>query len=217
MNDEGDPSHYSATLTLCGTILGLSPRRVLWGSRPLNLGLPCVKRVEWYETAHDEAEHHGEFAAESFWAAPFYSTPGMRHFWGERQVHLHPGGKELFLDLIFVGVAFRVGQLLKSCMYSCVPAGTIDLADASSSGSTSSAAPDECLHVGLSVLHSLAPFVCMYSLWDIEKRHRSQFSVSSKVHHQSTACPAEPPLELSPRICVPAPHIVGAFCTRFAQ
>ena len=39
-----------------------------------------------------------------------------------------------------------------------------------------------CLGLGLSVLHSLAPVVCMYTLWEIEKRHRGQFAVASLVH-----------------------------------
>ena len=117
----------------------------------------------------------------------------MRQAWGEKQGEVHPGGQELFLDLIFVGVAFRVGQVLKSCIYACDPPTTgyynyygagNQSSSSYSSGralAPSSSTADPCLDLGLSILHTLAPFVCMYTLWDLEKRMRSQYTINSKV------------------------------------
>ena len=47
----------------------------------------------------------------------------MRVTTSDRLNEVHRGGQELFLDLIFVGVAFRVGQCMKSCFYDCTPPG----------------------------------------------------------------------------------------------
>ena len=45
----------------------------------------------------------------------------VRHLWGEPQYELHPGAQELFLDLIFVGVAYRIGSVLMVGFYACIP------------------------------------------------------------------------------------------------
>ena len=44
------------------------------------------------------------------------------------------------------------------------------------------AAYDPCIGLGLGVLHALAPFLCMYTLWCVETLHKSRFMVRSKVH-----------------------------------
>ena len=92
----------------------------------------------------------------------------MRHLWGDPQYDIHAGGQELFLDLIFVGVAYRVGLVLKKSFYSCSPTHITD--ESSSYGSSSSgdgrrlAAEGylECTSLQVGVLHALAPFMCMY-------------------------------------------------------
>ena len=103
-----------------------------------------------------------------------YALPQVRHIWGDQQQAVHAGGQELFVDLIFVGAAYRVGQCMKACFYTCTPELSSDVLLA--------AEPATCLGLGLSLLHSCAPFVCMYTLWDLEKRHTAQFSSQSPAH-----------------------------------
>lgn len=167
-------------------LLGLSPARVLWGSRAPDLGLSCCscasKREAWYEMPHSE---HGHGGGQSWWTTAFYEIPVVRQTWGEKQGTVHAGGQELFLDLIFVGVAFRVGQVLKSCIYACSDVSSSYGGNSSYSGRVLAAGggtADPCLSLELAILHSLAPFVCMYTVWDIEKKMRSSYSVNSKVH-----------------------------------
>ena len=52
----------------------------------------------WEKTLFNTATHH---------------VPVIRHLWGDPQYEVHPGGQELFLDLIFVGV--RQHRSLEPC------------------------------------------------------------------------------------------------------
>ena len=36
--------------------------------------------------------------------------------------------------------------------------------------------------LGFGIVHSLAPFMCMYLLWNIETFHRARYAASGKVH-----------------------------------
>lgn len=113
----------------------------------------------------------------------------MRHLWGDTQYELHPEAQELFLDLIFVGVAFRIGSVVKISFYACEPtiAGNSSI-DASGGGGAAGghgsdgAALYPCIGLGLGVWHALAPFVCMYLLWQIETSYRARFAAWSKLH-----------------------------------
>ena len=77
--------------------------------------------MEWYQRAeaHDGHDDHG--AVDTWWNLPWYAVPETRHQWGEPQQPLHPGASELFLDLIFVGTAYRVGVVMKAAFYACSP------------------------------------------------------------------------------------------------
>jgi len=57
-----------------------------------------VPKEEWYEPMHE----HGEHGEPTWWNVPWHAVPLMRHAWGDPQYEVHPGGQELFLDLIFV-------------------------------------------------------------------------------------------------------------------
>ena len=169
----------------CVTLLGLSPSRTCWGTRPFDLGCRWAKREVWYKDIDSHDGHHDH--SPTWFNTPWYHVPRVRHLWGDAQYELHAGGKELFLDLIFVGVAYQVGGVLKAAFYSC-DAGS---SSSSSSGATaggrqlapSSPQQDACLGLGVGIVHSCAPFLCMYLLWGLETRFRAQFLVSSKVHY----------------------------------
>ena len=177
------------------TVLGLSPVRVFWGTRGADCGLVCcIRRIAWFEDLHEKSHGEGEHIVESFWHARLTAVPTLRHIWGDKQASLHAGGQELFVDLIFVAAAYRVGEVLKLCIYSCAAPGVVGGVEAAATNASHVVASharalasayfteNECIGLGLAVLHSLAPFVCMYSLWDIEKRHRAMYEVSSKTH-----------------------------------
>ena len=113
--------------------------------KPRDVGL-YHEDVHWSEPTPHHAGHHNW----NVWDSPWYSVPQLRHMWGEAQHELHPGGQELFLDLIFVGVAFEVGSNLKAAFYKCTPShcydddsgsadgdGSADGGSADSSGSSS--------------------------------------------------------------------------------
>lgn len=181
-----------------GTLLGLSPKRTFWGFRPFDLGFwRCCpnshKREEWYELGQDDHHSHGM----SWWTMPWHEIPSVRHVWGETQSEVHSGGQELFLDLIFVGVAFRVGEVMTSCFYKCNDsasgsglgsgsASSINGSGSASASGSGSGGQNECIGLGPTMLHSLAPFVCMYTIWELEKRHRASYAVNSKVRTPRT-------------------------------
>ena len=115
---------------------------------PCDLG--CGRKVHWASALspsdpHGHGHGHGEHAAAlnifatGFHHRPWYHVPQQRHLWGESQYELHAGGKELFLDLIFVGVAYEVGYALKNAFYACDKTrGASASGSASGSGSSTS-------------------------------------------------------------------------------
>ena len=155
------------------TALGLSPARSVWGSKPLDLGikLSCIKREEWYvDTPHNDHGHHGHNP--TWFNTKWYHIPRLRHLWGDAQYMVHAGAQELFLDLIFVGVAYQVGGVLKDAFYSCDPTGgspsyggyggSSSNASGTSSGYSSGyggAPQPACVGLSIGIVHALAPFI----------------------------------------------------------
>ena len=159
-------------------VLGLNPDRTCCGSYPLDIGVRSKEACEpWF--VDNEEEGLSDHA--SFFNTPLYSIPRVRHLWGDAQQKVHPGGQELFLDLIFVGAAYQVSGVLKPAFYDCVQPGY------NATGSSYVHAKDECVGLGLGILHACAPFMSMYLLWVIETRFRAQFLVVSKFHYMLDA------------------------------
>ena len=160
----------------CITALGLSPSRSIWGMRPLDVGIRAsfVPREEWHKDTSEENGHHHH---PTWFNTKFYHIPRLRHLWGDSQYEVHAGAQELFLDLVFVGVAYQVGVVLKDAFYSC-------RTDSSEYGSGYNGSPQPvCVGLWNGIVHALAPFFCMYMLWGIETKMRAQFAISSKVHY----------------------------------
>ena len=89
---------------------------------------------EVMERAMKDAKRQGEAAGKARRAASLakiWHTPLRRHVWGEKQYQLSASWGELFLDLIIVGAAYRLGLVVK---YSFCEG------DASGSGSASGSA-----------------------------------------------------------------------------
>ena len=81
-----------------------------------------VKAVE-----HNAGGHHGGEPP----SMALFGRTETRQQWGEATPELHPDVIALFLDLIYVGVAFSLGSMMKNAFYSCAPGGY----DGSGSGS----------------------------------------------------------------------------------
>eukprot|EP00966_Prymnesium_polylepis_P119393 2759182-Prymnesium_polylepis.2 len=119
-----------------------------------------------------------------------FAAPEVRHLWGDPQHTLHAGGQELFLDLIFVGVAYEVGTVLKPAFYSCTQEAAYDTAGSNTTGGSGSAGSysseaegyPECIGLARGLLHAVAPFLCMYMLWSIETSYRSRFVARGLLH-----------------------------------
>ena len=72
--------------------------------------------------------------------AEIWRVPLRRHVWGEEQYELHPAWGELFLDLIIVGAAYRLGNVLKYsyCLDGELAGSFFSSGSGSASGSSSS-------------------------------------------------------------------------------
>ena len=176
-------------------LLGLRPSRALWGLENFDLGVRRERECEeWY--SESPVRDHNKVPA--WWSTPLYAVPKMRHLWGEAQYELHPGAQELFLDLIFVGVAYRLGTVLKAAFYACTPPDELAAANYSSRqlSTVGGEAPGggrqlyyddrECIGLPLGVLHSLAPFMCMYMMWQVETNFRAKFEGCKRSCHIPT-------------------------------
>ena len=264
-DDAGDmavvkPSRSTAGRLPLLSLFGLRGDRAFWGFRPCDLGARLSSTEEWFEPVpggHNdhESEHHEEHRVQHGHAkATLFSTmthhvPVVRHLWGDPQYELHPDAQELFLDLIFVGVAFEVGRIMKYSYFSCAYASSMGSGSGSGGGSGSSSytassasvsasgsvvpgnfnsgsmsgsasgtsmsysssgssalrrelaaaasgsgptvlclgdemvnGSNELIALGLGVVHALAPFMCMYLLWNIETHYRARYAASGKVH-----------------------------------
>ena len=193
MRGEWEPSNASATCLsgacarrlLC--LLGVSNKRECYGERPLNTPaclLPDKKRRDYFQR---DAEPDHE-AIDTWWNLPWYEIPHLRHHWGEPQQPVHTGASDLFLDLVFVGVAYRVGVVLKAAFYSCKPADPYDFSgDESSSGETDThfALPLRMM-IGISVMLVFA-LQLLYSMV-IRRRQLYHMSLLKLLRTQTAHC-----------------------------
>jgi hypothetical protein len=158
----------------CIVALGMRPSAAFWGRENYDWGVRSKvgkAQEEWYAESPSKNPLHD---VPTWWTTPVHRVPHVRHLWGEAQYELHPGAQELFLDLIFVGVAFRIGSILKAAFYLCLPSDTLQQGQGLSSYSQQPHA--ECVGLPLGLLHSLSTFICMYMLWLIETSFRAKFN-----------------------------------------
>ena len=147
-----------------------------------------VRRMEWFEavtTAEDEVAHTWHEEEVDWLRLPWFKVPTIRFLWGDSQPELHAGGAELFLDLIFVGVAYRVGNVIKAAIVSC----TVQSATSNATGNSmrqlallAADAPELCAGLGTGILRGLAPFLAMYQIWWSCTLMKAKYSCASKLH-----------------------------------
>lgn len=130
-----------------------------------------TKKIQsWYWCAHPRREwfvlktpaEEGVVLSETrddWFGKNWFMVPAVRYAWGEEQPKLHAGASELLLDLIFVGVAYRVGSVVKAA-----------LTDGRETG----------IYLGL--LHGLAAFLAAFQCWSYMTANKAKYSYSSKLH-----------------------------------
>lgn len=135
------------------------------------------ERREWFEIVSTAEDEVAKGSKVDWWRQPWFKAPTIRQTWGEAQQDLESGAQELFLDLIFVGVADRVGTVINSSYATCMyeqPAAMRHLQD--------SRPLPPCSGLGAGLLRGLTPFVGMYLLWCVTTQHKARYSCSSKLH-----------------------------------
>ena len=124
------------TRDLLRATFGLQAGRGLWGLEPIDLrpglGPKKFSQSGLEDPRHRHRAHSTDGLFHSEHLRELYSVPLRRHVWGEPQYELHAAWGELFLDLIFVGAAYRLGGVVKDSF--------CDASDAAGSGSASGSA-----------------------------------------------------------------------------
>jgi len=170
------------------TLLGLEDREV-WGMAPIDIGC-CASAAVTPSNAHKDAEEHSR--GHHHETGPDWTIFGTREpisRWGEPQPSLHPDRQSLFLDLIFVGIAFQLGEMLKHSFYSCTPDSASGSASGSDSGSTSghgrllgaSAPLHPCVGLADGLFHTIVLFSCVFSHWLQDSNWDAKYAVSGKI------------------------------------
>lgn len=127
----------------------------------------CANRVtrlpHWLYSA---PEPHGG-NADQLWRAALANLTGVQPSFKE----MHSAWSDLFLDLVFVGAAYQLGELLKASYYTCVP----------SVGQTQG---DEyaCVGGGVGLFYAMALFSSMQQVWATTTIWRAKYKEDDLVH-----------------------------------
>ena len=158
---------------------------------------------------HDQLGGHEDGTGEKV-QKPFYRVPMRRHPWGCEQYELHASWGDLFLDLAYVGAAYRLGDVVKESFYSCA-GDCYDYYDGGGSGGSggsggdtsgssggsdgsasdygggcrrlaSDAAPPCCVGWEVGIAWTVAMFATVLRLWLSDLYHRARFATTDRVH-----------------------------------
>ena len=140
------------------------------------------------ESSEDLGEHSGHHT-------PRYHVPMRRQVKIDDEYKLAPDWMDTFLDLIFVGAAYKLGNLVKESFYTCASAAS---GSAGSSGSESAdsgarsggrllaadSAGDQlsCAGLGLGVLFSIGIFQALYRCWLTDCLHTARYDAGDLFH-----------------------------------
>ena len=190
---DGD-DELGPTEPLWRKLLGFRAGHDFWGLGNLDLGLVHGDECSQRACGHDMCVHDGQGHGKN------YDIPKRRRNWTDPPQHLTAGWSDLFLDLIFVGAAYQLGDLIKYTFFACTPESSSSSSSSSSSYSSSSSSESmsgsdeashrrladyaypECLPWGLAWLHSVAIFSTMFRLWLLETMYRARFDASDSFH-----------------------------------
>jgi len=177
-------------------IFGVVSGRSIWGLEPYDFRPNNGVRAHNEDVESDMSRRQDHTTGLESKRA--YHVPLRRHVWGERQYQLHASWGELFLDLIFVGAAYRLGNFVKGSF--CEQLSAASASSSSSSHASDSSAVDAadggrvlaaqpafaepalCLGPMLGLLYASAFFYCCLRLWLNDLHYRSRFEPSSTFH-----------------------------------
>ena len=137
--------------------------------KELQKEMSAIERDSSKEQAHHG--HHDEPPTMQIFKATI-----QRQQWGEPEPELHADFTSLFLDLVYVGVAFSIGHVMKYSFYSCTlphdAAGGSGSASASASGSVTGrmlgSTSGECVFLAQGMLHVFVYFAALFNHWLID-------------------------------------------------
>ncbi len=166
-------------------LLGLEAGRSLWGLEPYDLRPSLGSGTQDVESTQMRRKSHSTGGGAVGLRGPrmFWRVPRRRHVWGESQYELHAGWGELFLDLIFVGAAYRLGKVIKFSFYSCDPgpahAGGERMLEEAAYGYGDR---PQCVGALTGVLWTVALFQVVHSLWLADLHYRARYDATDSFH-----------------------------------
>ena len=126
---------------------------------------------------------------------PWYAMPGIQQGWLEKQRAIHAWWGELLLDLVFVGVAFALGDVVKASFSGCKGAYGSDVSYnatvrvvAIDSVSYDNTGGGFCVGLSSGLLHAAAYFFCMYRAWAQFTQWRARFQSPDVAHFLGHLC-----------------------------
>ena len=171
-------------------LLGFRPSPI-WGIAPADIGvfLQSFAGDRPRASTLSTGQHHPRKRG-------LFHVPKPRHKWGVPQYALHASWGDLFLDLIFVGVAFKIGDTIKDSFFSCGDTGYGGSSGYGGNGSTFTNSstygrhlaagdggdPADCVGLGYGVLYSAALFASLFFCWNADVQFRGRFEAADTAH-----------------------------------
>ena len=154
------------------TLLGLRGNRTLWGREPLDIGF--LVGVHGDRPPPEPRDHHAR--------SPLYATPMPWRLWGDgtEEEGMSASWLDLFIDLVYVGAAFRLGGTVKYSFLEC------DGGSGSSSGTSGSrrlaGGVAECAGVWWGVAYAAGLFFALTFVWKQSMLDNARFDFPDRVH-----------------------------------
>lgn len=160
------------------------------------------------EAGHDDGGHDGHDGHSE--RIVLVDVPRARHKWGQDKSAIHAPFISLFYDLVFVGIALSLGDLMKTSFYACAEAdsgehsggssgsssgsggdgsggssdssGSSSLSDPHRQLAASSSAQVGCVNVFYGILHVFVYFSVFFGHWYMATLFNARFVAKGLVH-----------------------------------
>ena len=168
------PPPRNPRVSLCAAVLGMRYDHALWGLAPLDMGV-CTHRggsQRYLDETH---------RARALGTSRAYEVPRGRERWGEEQSTLHAEWGDLLLDLVYVGAAYNLGNVMKYAFFECDDGSDYD-PDAYGVRRLQDYELKPCVGIGYGILYSLAYFFPLIRCWILSADLKARFVADSVVH-----------------------------------
>jgi low temperature requirement protein LtrA len=174
LNQEHPPerSASSGCANICITLVGQRKNRTFWGREPPDFGWLCGVRGD--APSPEPLDHHQP--------SPIYSMPRPWRVWadGSDEEGLAASWLDLFVDLIYVGAAFRLGDTVYYSFLGCGGSAAGSgrrLADGGGGGSES-----ECAGLWWGVAYAAGLFWALAWVWRQDMYDHARYEYSDRSH-----------------------------------